>query len=62
VQKAITQYEENIVAWPNLFAVKNIFRGVPVSHSVDGKPVEALIAPIMAMYRDWFHAPASGSA
>jgi hypothetical protein len=61
VNKADTQYEENIFAWPNLFAVKNIFRGVPVSHSVDGKPVDALISPIMEMYRDWFHPQALGS-
>jgi len=60
VKKAETQYEENIFAWPNLLAVKNIFRGVPVSHSVDGKPIDALISPIMEMYRGWFYPPASG--
>lgn len=58
VKKAETQYEGNIFAWPNLLAVKNIFRGVPVSHSVDGKPIDALISPIMEMYRDWFYPPA----
>jgi hypothetical protein len=62
VQKAKTQYEENIFAWPNLLAVRNIFRGVPVSHSVDGKPIEALISPIMEIYRDWFYPQASGAA
>jgi hypothetical protein len=58
VKKAETQYEEKIFAWPSLFAVKNIFRGVPVAHSVDGKPVDALISPIIEMYRDWFRAQA----
>jgi hypothetical protein len=61
VKKAKTQYEENIFAWSNLLAVKNIFRGVPVSHSVDGKPVETLIQPLMDMYRDWFYPNVLGS-
>jgi len=55
VKKTETQYEQNIFAWPNLFAVKNIFRGVPISYLVDGQPIENYVKPIMDMYRAWFY-------
>ena len=48
------EYETNILKWSNLLAVKNIFKGVPYSHLVDGQPIETFIAPIVELYRAWF--------
>lgn len=51
---ATVKYEPNMLAWENLLAVKNIFRGAPTGHLVDGKPIETHIELIMKMYREWF--------
>jgi|ERR1700730_3945365 hypothetical protein len=49
-----TKYEPNLFAWPNLFAVRNIFMGVPTSYLVDGQPIENYVKPILDMYLEWF--------
>jgi hypothetical protein len=49
------EYEPNIFAWKSVFAVRHIFRGVPLSYLVDGQPIESYVKPVMEMYREWFY-------
>ena len=50
-------YEQNMFAWANLLAVKNLLKGVPTAHIVDGKPIEDIVKPVVAMYENWFSDP-----
>jgi len=49
-----TTFDPHMFAWKSLFKVRNIFKGVPISHLVDGEPIENRISAVMKIYRGWF--------
>jgi hypothetical protein len=52
-----TEYDTNILASRDVVALRDIFRGVPVCHSVDGLPIEQHIELVMELYRKFFNQP-----
>lgn len=50
-------YEPNMFAWANLLSVKNLLKGVPTAHIVDGQPIEDIVTPVIAKYEEWFADP-----
>jgi hypothetical protein len=57
IKGTATKYDPYLSRWPKISSVKSLIRGVPISHSVDGRPIEDHIEPVMALYREWFNVP-----
>jgi hypothetical protein len=57
-----TKFETDVFAWSDFFKPKDFFEGVPIAHMVDDQPLESLIEPVMAFYRQWFNLPKARSA
>jgi hypothetical protein len=49
-----TKYEENMHAWSDLHKVRDMHKGQAISYLVDGEPIERIIEPVVAKYREWF--------
>ena len=49
-----TQHEEDVLKWQNFLSVRDVCKGPPTAHFVDGQRIESCIDPVMELYRAWF--------